>query len=459
MQAAKNGGLKGRLLFVDDDESLLELLKIFLESLGHEVEAYASPEDAIDALSNRKFDVVISDLRMGPVDGISLMGGIREIDSSISVIIITAHGCVPSAVQAMRSGAYHYLTKPFSNNELRLIVNEALRQRALFSEVESLREVIEQGENKGFIYKSPVMEKLVEKITRFSRSDANVFLTGESGSGKEVAARYLHRLSRRADGPFVAVNCGAIPENLLESELFGYAKGAFTGANRDYEGLFSQANNGTILLDEVGDLPLSLQVKLLRVLQEKHIRPVGAGKEIAINVRVISATHRDIQSMVTDKTFREDLYYRLHVIPVHIPSLSERREDVPLLAQCFLDKANIRLGTKIRGFTNAALEKLITRRWPGNIRELLNVVEYSAAMTSGDWVDADSIPEPLRAPDKDGELSPLAEAKAQFEKNYLEHIMRVTSGNVAQAARIAGRYRADMYKLLRKYNIQQDNYK
>lgn len=458
-QTTNGKTIMGRLLLVDDDTGLLELLKIFLESIGHQVEAHSSPADAIKALHSREFDLVISDLRMGPIDGMSMLNTAQTVDPTLPVIILTAHGCIPSAVEAMRSGAYHYLTKPFANKELQNLVNAALEYRTMACETTSLRQAVEHHSNHGFIYKSPVTDKLVEDITRFARSDANVFLTGESGTGKELAASSLHSLSDRADKPFLAINCGAIPESLLESELFGHVKGAFTGASSFQEGFFSRASSGTILLDEVGDLPLSLQVKLLRVLQEQHIRPVGASKEIPIDVRVISATHRDIPAMIAEGEFREDLYYRLHVIPIHIPPLRERREDIPLLAQYFLDKAAERLGKEVRGITRAAMEELITRPWPGNVRELQNVMEYVAAAADEGWIDTEAIPDPLRASGKDGHLPPLVEARAQFENDYLEHLMRATSGNVAQAARIAGRYRADMYKLLRKYSIHPADFK
>ena len=457
-QISETRTLNGKILLVDDD-GLLELLSIFLESIGHYVDPHISPNTAIDALRSENYDLVISDLRMGPIDGISLLDTAQSLDPSLPVIICTAHGCIPSAVKAMRNGAYHYLTKPFSHKELKKLIDEALEARESDTKTQSLRLEIKNNKCDDFIYKSPVTADLVDIIRRFARSDANIFITGESGTGKEVVARTLHRLSKRADSPFVAVNCGAIPESLLESELFGHTKGAFTGANTIHEGLFSRANGGTILLDEVGDLPLPLQVKLLRVLQEKTIRPVGSSKEIPIDVHVISATHREIQTMVIDGNFREDLYYRLHVIPIHIPPLHERREDIPLLAQHFLDKASARTGSKVRGFTRKAMKKLITRRWPGNIRELQNIVEYIAAATDEGWIDADTIPAPLQSTEQNGSLPPLAEAKAYFEQNYLEHLMRTTSGNVAQAARIAGRYRADMYKLLRKYSIEPASYK
>lgn len=451
--------ITGKILLVDDDTSLLELLSIFLESMGHQVTAHANPEGAISDSINGHFDLIISDLRMGPIDGIALMNTIQELDTPPPVIIITAHGCIPGAVTAMRNGAFHYLTKPFANKELQMLVIEALQQNSNLKNTESLRQSIKQNIQQGYIYKSPKTLELMEQISRFADNDSSVFLTGESGTGKDVTAKSLHQLSTRADQPFLGINCGAIPENLLESELFGHVKGAFTGATRHHDGLFSRANGGTVLLDEIGDLPLPLQVKLLRFLQERKIQPIGSSREIPIDVRIVSATHMNIKEMILNNDFREDLYYRLYVIPIHIPPLRERREDIPLLAQSFLDQATAKHIGKIHGFTSAAMEKLITRSWPGNIRELLNVVEYVSASVEKGWIDADIIPDPLRTSDNSGHLAPLVEAKAQFEKEYLEHLMRVTKGNVAQSARIAGRYRPDLYKLLRKHSIQQADFK
>lgn len=451
--------ITGKILLVDDDTSLLELLSMFLTSIGHQVTAHACPEEAIRDSTHGHFDLIISDLRMGPVDGMVLLDAIQQLDAPPPVIIMTAHGCIPGAVTAMRKGAFHYLTKPFANKELQLLVDEALRQNCNLKNTESLRQAVKDSIREGYIYKSPKTLKLMEQISRFAHNDSSVFLTGESGTGKDVTAKLLHQLSARAEQPFLGINCGAIPENLLESELFGHAKGAFTGATSHHEGLFSRANGGTVLLDEIGDLPLSLQVKLLRVLQERKIQPIGSSREIPIDVRIISATHMDIKEMILNKVFRVDLYYRLYVIPIHVPPLRERREDIPLLAQSFLDRAMANREGRILGFTSAAMEKLITRSWPGNIRELLNVVEYVTASVEEGWIDADIIPDPLRTSDNSGHLAPLIEAKTQFEKDYLLHLMRVTKGNVAQSARIAGRYRPDLYKLLQKHNIKQADFK
>lgn len=460
IESKSNGGkLTGNILLVDDDASLLELLNMYLVSIGHTVSAYTDPHEAISDLANNCCDLVISDLRMGSLDGMSLLNAAQELDPSPPVIIITAHGCIPSAVKAMQHGAFHYLTKPFANNELQLLVSDALQKTLILKETRLLRHAVQENSEKGYIYKSPVTVNLMEQISRFSRNDSSIFLTGESGTGKEVTARHLHNLSARAEQPFLAVNCGAIPENLLESELFGHVKGAFTGASSNREGLFSQADGGTLLLDEIGDLPLPLQVKLLRVLQERKIQPVGSNIEISIDVRIISATHQNIDTMIAGGEFREDLYYRLYVIPIHIPPLRERREDIPLLAQSFLDQATKMHEGEVLGFTRAAMENLLTRPWPGNIRELRNVVEYVAASVDDGWIDMDIIPAPLRASDKDGHLPPLAEARAVFEKGYLEYLMRVATGNVAQAARIAGRYRPDLYKLLSKHDINPADFK
>jgi len=455
----QNNTTSYRILLVDDDNGLRELLQMFLESIGHVITSRASAEDAIIAFEDATFDIVISDLCMGPLDGLSLLNSIQQMDAPPPVIIMSAYGDIPNAVEAMRNGAFHYLTKPFSNQELQLLINEALEKSSATHETELLRNEVKENNFQGFICKSPETRQLLKKIQRFARSDSSVFLTGESGTGKEVSAQYLHKLSDRSEHPFLAINCGAIPADLLESELFGHVKGAFTGASQSHEGLLSRANGGTVLFDEIGDLPLTLQVKLLRVLQERQIRPIGSSKEIPIDVRIISATHRDIQTMVINNDFREDLYYRLHVIPIHIPPLRNRREDIPLLAQMFLDNATKQLKSNILGFTRAAMEKLITRAWPGNIRELNNVVEYAAALVEDGWIDIDAIPAPLTTEDEDGHLPPLVEAKAHFENKYLEHLMRVTAGNVAQSARIAGRYRPDMYKLLRKHNITPSDYK
>ncbi|HED35321.1 MAG TPA: sigma-54-dependent Fis family transcriptional regulator [Gammaproteobacteria bacterium] len=459
INSTHNKFIASRLLLFANRSELHESVCDFLESIGHEVITYTSAENAIKALSNEKFDLVISDLCVGELNGISLLSSIQKLEFPPPVIIITEHGCVPTAVEAMRRGAFHYLNKPCTNEELQDLINEALAHCVAIREAESLRNAAKKSSHQGFIYKSPETTRLLNKIQRFARSDSSVFLIGESGTGKEVAANYLHKLSNRSDKPFLAINCGAIPENLLESELFGYVKGAFTGADKHHEGLLSRANGGTILLDEIGDLPLSLQVKLLRVLQERSIRPVGSSKEIPIDVRIISATHQDIQEMVKNNTFREDLYYRLHVIPIQIPPLRKRREDIPLLAQSFLDKAAGRMRNNIKGFTQAAMEQLITRAWPGNIRELMNAVEYAVALVEEGWIDADAIPESLQTTDPEGHLLPLMEARAHFENDYLEHLMRLTAGNVAQSARIAGRYRPDMYKLLRKHNITPADFK
>lgn len=446
------------ILLVDDDADLLEMTSILLQSLGYIVDAYTNPKLALVAVQTKPFNLVISDLRMAPMDGIALLQEIIKVNSQLPVVIMTAHGSVPSAVIAMQTGAFQYIEKPFSIDALKKVIKDALASSQNFQYTALIREQYTHSNEQGFVFRSPAARELVKQLQHFSQSDANVFLHGESGSGKEVAARFIHQSSVRANKPFLAINCGAIPENLLESELFGHIKGAFTGAISHHQGLFYRANGGTLLLDEIGDLSLPLQVKLLRVLQEKTIRHVGGSEEIDIDVRIISATHRDVEELIKENLFREDIYYRLHVIPITIPPLRERREDIPLLSQYFLDRITAKLERSIQGFTPAAIDKLLTMPWNGNIRELENVIEYAAAATQGQWVDEDVILDGQLNNEKES-LQPYSEAKAKFEKEYLEYLMTMTSGNVSQASRVAGRYRPDVYKLLKKHNIEPAQYK
>lgn len=449
---------KQHILLVDDDIDLLEMTSIFLQSLGYIVDAYTNPKHALVAAQTMPFNLVISDLRMAPMDGMELLQEILKVNSQLPIIIMTAHGSVPSAVIAMQTGAFQYIEKPFSINSLKKVIEDALESTQNFQYTALIREQYTHSNEQGFVFRSPAAKELVTQLQHFSQTDANVFLHGESGSGKEVAARFIHQSSVRASKPFLAINCGAIPENLLESELFGHVKGAFTGATNNHHGLFYHANGGTLLLDEIGDLSLPLQVKLLRVLQEKTIRQVGGREEISIDVRIISATHRDVEQMIKDNFFREDIYYRLHVIPITIPPLRERREDIPLLSQYFLDRITEKLERSIQGFTPAAINKLLTMPWGGNIRELENVIEYAAAATQGQWIDEDVILGGQANSEKEA-LQPYSEAKAKFEKEYLEYLMTMTLGNVSQASRVAGRYRPDIYKLLKKHNIEPAQYK
>ncbi|MGC8503382.1 MAG: sigma-54-dependent transcriptional regulator [Acidithiobacillus sp.] len=446
------------ILILDDDPDFLRLLGLWLESEGHDVFASSDPVTGVARLRSRIPDLIISDLRMPVIDGMGILEEAQRLDPDLPVILLTAHGSIPNAVEAMRGNAFGYLSKPFSSEELQDLVKSALSQRQASQETRTLRATLRAQAGQLVLHRSPAMAALVDELARIAGSSASVFLSGESGAGKERIARAIHAASPRAERPFVAVNCGAIPAELAESELFGHVKGSFTGAAHDAPGLIRSADGGTLFLDEIADLPLALQVKLLRVLQEGTLRPVGASREISVDVRVISATHQDIHALTASGEFREDLYYRLHVIPLRVPSLCERPEDIPLLAQHFLDRESGRLGREIQGFSPEALDKLVQRPWPGNVRELENAITYAAAVTERGWVAAEAIPDAGRQGGQSA-LPPLQDAKTAFERAYLENLLRATDGNISRAARIAGRHRTDLYKLMRKHGLAPQLFK
>ncbi|CDQ09475.1 Transcriptional regulatory protein QseF [Acidithiobacillus ferrivorans] len=446
------------ILTIDDDPDFLRLLGLWLESEGYCVLASSDPAQGMQILHMERPDLVITDLRMPGMDGMAVLEAVQTLDPDLPVILLTAHGSIPNAVAAMRAQAFGYLSKPFSNEELQELTKAALVQRHASQETRKLRTALREQAGQSILHRSPAMAALVDELARIASSKASVFLSGESGSGKERVAHAIHDASPRCDGPFIAVNCGAIPAELAESELFGHVKGAFTGATQDHAGLIRSANGGTLFLDEIADLPLILQVKLLRVLQEGSLRPVGAKTEMTVDLRVISATHQDIHALTASGAFREDLYYRLHVIPLRVPSLSERAEDILLLAQHFLDRESQRLNRDILGFSPEALDKLMQRSWPGNVRELENVVTFAAAVTEKGWVAADTIPDTGRQGGQSA-FPPLQDAKAAFERAYLENLLRATDGNISRAARIAGRHRTDLYKLMRKHSLAPQLFK
>ncbi|MGE4543158.1 MAG: sigma 54-interacting transcriptional regulator [Pedobacter sp.] len=439
---------KQRLLLVDDDTDLLRLLSIRLRGAGYDIHIAESGEEALAKIPAVRPHLVITDLRMAGMDGMALFDAIRTRQASLPVIILTAHGSIPDAVEATRRGVFSFLTKPLDSKALLEEIQRALRISGDAAEQETQGEESWRSE---IITKSPVMEELLAKARLAAESDAAVLIRGESGTGKELIARAIHRASVRADKPFVAVNCGAIPDTLLESELFGHAKGAFTGALKDYPGLFRSAAGGTLFLDEIGDMPLPLQVKLLRVLQEKQMRPVGSVTSCAIDVRIISATHRHLEDEITAERFREDLYYRLNVVSLDLPSLAERREDIPLLASHFLQKIAARSGKKVTGFAPEAMEALLAASWPGNVRQLINVVEQGLALTTTSLISASLVADAIH---ENVETIPcFSEARRQFEQDYLVRLMQLTRGNVAHAARLAGRNRTEFYKLLGRHHI------
>jgi two-component system response regulator GlrR len=448
-----------KLLVVDDDRNLLELIKIRLESSGFAVATASDETEAARLLSGEAFDLAIMDLQLANGDGIALMEEAHRTNPDLPVIILTAHGSIESAVGAMQRGAYSYLTKPFDARELVLAISRALENRRLTSEVTRLQELVrDRYDFENIVARSGKMQTLLEAVARIARTDSTVYIHGESGTGKELIARAIHLAGERKDKSFVAINCAAIPEQLLESELFGHEKGAFTGAVRSSKGLFVQAHEGTIFLDEIGDMSLSIQAKFLRVLQERQFFPVGGEKPVTVDVRVVVATNKVLEEEVRNGRFREDLYYRIRVIPLEVPPLRERREDIPLLVEHFLKKCNAAMGKKVKGLTPAALQKLMLHDWPGNVRELENTMEYAVAMA---WET--TIPEnlvlPAKAGPEEGQIKPLKEAKDDFEKNYIIDLLEMTRGNVSKAAELAGKYRADFYNLLKKYVISPLDFK
>ena len=447
-------GEGAHVLVVDDDEDILRLLTMRLKARGFRVSAVGSAEQALVQIAVDTPRVVVSDVRLPGQDGLALFEEIRRTRPTLPVILLTAHGNIPDAVDATSRGVFGYLTKPFDSQILLEKIDRALQlSEPTLPAGEEGTAVGEGGDAwmEGVIFRSSRMAALLADARMVAASDASVLIRGESGSGKEVLARAIHRASPRAKGPFVAINCGAIPEQLLESELFGHAKGAFTGAATSRVGLFQTANGGTLFLDEIGDMPLALQVKLLRVLQERVVRPVGATKAEPVDVRLLSATHRDLDAAMAQGQFREDLYYRLDVVSLTLPRLDERREDIPLLAAHFAGLLAVKYGKPINGFAPDALEALATASWPGNVRQLFNVVEQSCALTSTPLIPAALVQRALRVPAMDALT--YADAKQRFERNYLVQLLKLTDGNVADAARIAERNRTEFYRLLQKHDL------
>lgn len=448
-----------RILIVDDETAILDTLQILLRREGFEVTVAQSGREALTHLEGELPDVVLSDIRMPGVSGLDLLAAVRERDPDLPVILMTAQASLQSAMQAVNQGAFYYLQKPFSNDELVALCRRASEARTLREENRTLRRVLSRrddaevrrpvGKNRAFVD----VLKLAETV---APADSTVLITGESGTGKEVLARYIHSLSERVEGPFISINCGALPENLLESELFGHVKGSFTGAVRDKDGLLVAASGGTFFLDEVGEMPPSLQVKLLRALQEREVVPVGATEPIAIDVRIIAATNRDLEGEVRRGTFRSDLYYRLNVISLHLPPLRERAADIPLLAEHFLENLSARAGGRRFTLSEAALALLQRYDWPGNTRELENALERAAVLTSGEVIDVDALParvveeRPATLVDERPAENPTLEI---IERAYILWVLQSEGGNKARAAEVLGIDPSTLYRKLNRYGI------
>ncbi len=454
-----------RILVIDDEENMRHMLSVLLQRENFQVSLASNGQQGIDIIRRRQFAVVLCDVKMPEMNGLEFLTALRNLGSNVPIVMMSAFGTVELAVEAMKQGADDFITKPFQGEEVILILEKVLNQQSLKEENESLRkrlrEVTGDSENafsalKG---KSEALRKIIAQAGKIARYKTTVLVTGESGTGKELLARGIHQASNRIQKAFVAVNCGSIPENLLESELFGYKKGAFTGADRDKKGLFAEADGGTLFLDEIGELPAAMQVKLLRVLQENELRPVGAGKVKKINVRIIAATARDLKGEVANGKFREDLFFRLNVLNLHLPPLRKRLEDIPLLANFFIGKVNGETGTKVRGLAPETLRLLMQYDWPGNVRELENIIERGVLMAEDDIVKIEDLPPNLnsqphnrRLDDLLGTLS-IKKGRRLLEKRLIGRALEATNGNKSKAADILEISYPSLLAKIKEYGI------
>jgi two-component system response regulator GlrR len=452
-----------KILVVDDDPSLRLLMKVRLEAAGYRLTLAEGGAEALDRVTEEEFGAALIDMRLEDMDGITLLEQLLQRQPQLPVIIVTAHGSIANAVEATKKGAYDYITKPFDPTDLLHRIQNALELRRLKGEVERLRTLVhERYHFDNIVASSEKMQHVLRQIAQIAVTDSTVCLYGESGTGKELIARAIHVASRRANGPFVPINCGAIPEGLLENELFGHSKGAYTGADRAQSGLLQQAEGGTLFLDEISELPQSLQVKFLRVLQEREIYPLGAGQPVKVDIRLIAATNQNLEKLVNEGKFREDLYYRIHVIPVTLPTLRERSEDIPLLASFFLQRFSREMQKDVQGFSPEALRQLMMYDWPGNVRELANVIERAVVLSTNCTITPDLLLLGKReAGDTNAkaEIEPMREARDKFEKSYLVQVLTVARGNVSRASELAGKDRAEFYRLLRKHALDPTTFK
>ncbi len=451
--------MKRKILIVDDDQSMCEVIDDHLTMSGFQTVWHTSAENAFLAFKDADFDVVLTDLRMPGVDGLGLCDRIVSNYPDVPIVVFTAFGSMETAVAAMRAGAYDFVTKPIEMNLLTLVVERALGHRVLKEKVRTLREAAEKTANYDqLLGSSPAMKRLFDQLSRIADSDVSVLITGESGTGKELVARALHRNSPRCKGPFVAINCAAMPDTLIESELFGHVRGAYTGANTAHKGMFIEAENGTLLLDEIGELPLALQPKLLRALEEQTIRPIGGDKELSYEARVLASTNRDLETAVEEGRFREDLYYRINVIQIDLPPLRARGTDILSLAQHFVELTSIQAAKKVKGISEVAAGKLLDYKWPGNVRELRNAIARAVTMTRLENVSVEDLPPKIRSyqtsqvlieGENPEELVPLEE----IERRYILHVLKSLGENRTMAAKVLGLDRKTLYRKLKRYSV------
>lgn len=447
-----------KIMVVDDDPTILEVIRLNLELNDMQVFTALDSQNAMAKMEDEVFDIALVDLMLNGNSGLDLMEKLHGIDPEIPIIILTGYGTIETAVEAMKKGAYTYLTKPVKMDELAMRIQNCLEKRDLFKEVKRLQNIV--SEKYGFeniIGKSEKMKGVLFQVAKAAKSDAIVYISGESGTGKELVAKNLHLAGPRRDGPFIAINCAAIPETLLESELFGYKKGAFTGAYQNKTGFLVQAQGGTFFFDEISEMSFNMQAKLLRVLEEKTITPLGGSKPVKLDIRILTASNKNLESEVKNRRFRQDLFYRIYVIVINLPPLRDRKEDIPLLAKHFLNKYLTLTNITISGFSPSAIQKLLRHHWPGNVRELENTVEAAVALATEDVIGDEMILQTHQIAEKG--LKSLKEAKQEFERDYLIQLIEFARGNVTRAAKLAGKYRADLYDLLKKYNINPADFR
>jgi len=452
-----------RVLVIEDEEPMLENYRRMLDRMGYECIAEKDSLKALKNLNSYMPDVVIADLKMPGADGFEVLSSVKQLLQETPVILITAYANIPTAVDAVKKGAFDFISKPFTASQLQVVLDRAVRHKRLLEENRKLKKRLKLFNYDDIVFRSRPMAETMELVESVADKDVNVLITGESGTGKELIARTIHNHSSRSSRPFVVVDCTAIPENLLESELFGYEKGAFTGADRAKQGLFESANGGTLFLDEVGELPLFLQVKLLRTIQDKTLRRLGSNKSIKLDVRIIAATNRNLKEEVKKGLFREDLFYRLNVINIHIPPLRQRKEDIALIAVYFLKVFSEHHNKSVSTISPEAMQMLETYNWPGNVRELKNVIERAVVLANSDTIQMNLLPKEFmksRVPEEKSELLPYKKAKEryilQFEKQYLSLLLEKTKGNITKAAEIAGINRRTIHRLINRYGINRD---
>ncbi|MDX1672865.1 MAG: sigma-54 dependent transcriptional regulator [Balneolaceae bacterium] len=449
--------MRGSILIADDEPEIRETLSVVLEDEGYECETASNGEEAINAIKKGYYDVILTDLKMPKAGGIEVLDTILQYSHQTLSIVITAHATIETAIEALRKGASDYILKPLDFDEVIIRLGKLMERKELAQENKYLREQIDQEFNFNHIIgESPAMKKVYEMVKRVSGANSNVLITGPSGTGKELVARSIHFSSKRAKNPFIAINCGAIPENLVESELFGHKKGSFTGAVSDKEGVFVAANKGTVFLDEIGELPLNTQVNLLRVLQEKEVKPVGSNKMLSFDTRIIAATNKNLEKEVEQDNFREDLYYRINVVEIPLPPLSDRKEDIPLLARHFINKYSKELNRHVKGLDSGAMSALLGHEWKGHVRELENIIERAVLLGSGDYITLDDLPAGFREEKKTDftiDSESLEKAVNAFEKHHIQNVLSRTEGNKSEAARLLGIDPSTLYRKMERYGI------